>query len=113
MLQGAIFAVGLAAVAAWLLAAISLVRIVLLVPRGKRISSLTASGFMQFQKVRELGGPQVDIHLRRYAWAFATFFFAIVASMFLGMMLSIEAHDAAQSAAATLPTFMPSASLES
>jgi hypothetical protein len=92
---------GLVALGAWVVAALSLIATLRLVPAGKRVSALFSSGFWQFQKVRQLGGPGVDAHLQRYAFAFVVFFFAIIASMFIGMMLSIEAHEVAQAAAAS------------
>ena len=112
MLETAASAAVLVAMVAWVVAAISLIRILLLVPHGKRWKAITASGFWQFEQVRKLGGPRVDGHLQRYMWAFAVFFLAIVGSMFFGIMLSIQANDAAQSAA-SIHSLMPSASLES
>jgi len=111
MLEFAASAAVFVAMVAWVVAAISLIRVLLLVPHGQRWKAITASGFWQFEQVRKLGGPGVDGHLQRYVWAFSAFFFAIIASMFLGIMLSIQANDAVE--AASLHSLMPPASLES
>jgi len=114
MLQALVSVMGVVAFGAWIVAALSLIGALRLVPHGQRVSALFSAGFWQFQKVRQLGGPRVDAHIVRYGWAFAVFFFAIIASMFLGMMLSIEAHEAQQAAdTAMLIHSMPPASLES
>jgi hypothetical protein len=99
MLQALISLIALVAAGAWIVAALSLIGALRLVPAGQRVAALFSAGFWQFQKVRALGGPDVDLHLQRYAFAFVVFFFAIIASMFLGMVLSIEAHNAAAAAA--------------
>lgn len=76
----------LLAVSAWVVAAVSLVRAIALVPKGQRLSALFSSGFWQFEKIRALGGPEVDIHLRRYMYGFGAFFLAIVLGMALGII---------------------------
>ena len=113
MLQALVTVTGVVAFGAWIIAALSLIGVLRLVPHGQRASALFSAGFWQFHKVRQLGGPGVDAHIVRYGWAFAVFFFAIIASMFVGIMLSIEAHDARAAASAALISVMPPASLES
>jgi hypothetical protein len=98
VLQAFVSLVGVVAFGAWIVAALSLIGALRLVPAGRRASALFSAGFWQFQRVRALGGPGVDAHLQRYAFAFVVFFFAIIASMFLGTMLSIQASDAAAAA---------------
>jgi hypothetical protein len=78
--------VALVAVAAWVVAAVSLFRVIALVPAGQRLSALFSSGFWQFDKVRALGGADVDVHLRRFGYAFGAFFLAIVVGMLIGIV---------------------------
>jgi hypothetical protein len=71
-------------VGAWIVAAVSLWRAVALVPRGQRLSALFSSGWWQFEKLRALGGPGVDVQLQRYVWAFGVFFVVIACGIVLG-----------------------------
>ena len=80
--------VSLVAAAAWIVAAVSLFRVVALVPAGQRLSALFSSGMWQFEKLRALGGAEVDVHLRRFTHAFGAFFLALVVGMLVGIVAS-------------------------
>lgn len=99
MIQALVGIVTLVAVAAWVVAAVSLFRAIALVPKGQRLSALFSSGFWQFEKVRALGGAGVDVHLKRYGYAFGAFFFAIVVGMLLGVVATATSRGTAASAA--------------
>jgi hypothetical protein len=84
---------GLVAVAAWLTAVYSAIQVIRLVPRGKRLGAWFTLGWWQFEKLRALGGPGVEPHLKRYVQGFLGFFAAILVSMVLGGLAAVSAQN--------------------
>jgi hypothetical protein len=81
---------GLVAVGAWIVALVSALSILNLVPSGQKLSAWFQIGWWQFDKIKAVAGPAAEPHIKRYTMAFLTFFGAILAS-FVVVALTISA----------------------
>ena len=98
---------GLVALVAWIVAVISALSAIRLVPAGQRLSAWFTLGWWRFDKLRTLAGAGVEPHIRRYTWAFLTFFLDIIAAMIVGVFVTIAVQNGstnADQALVRLPT---------
>jgi hypothetical protein len=95
MLGTLIFLLGLVAMAAWLVAVYSAVRIAGLVGAGQRLNAWYRLGLWHFDKVRALAGDRSIPHIRRYIQGFLAFFTAIVAAMAITASVAIMTPNTA------------------
>ena len=71
----------LAAVAfgAWIVAFSAAISIWRIMPAGHRLKSLFSLGWLNFDSIREIAGPEADRYTKRYVYALVVFFVAIAA----------------------------------
>ena len=71
----------LAAVAfgAWIMAFSAAISIWRIMPTGHRLKSLFSLGWLNFDSIREIAGPEADRYTKRYVYALVVFFVAIAA----------------------------------
>lgn len=77
----------LIAVGSWLVALTSAIQLWRLLPAGHRLKSLFSLGWLQFDSIRDIAGPQADRYTKRYVWALVVFFVVIAA--FLAVTVAV------------------------
>ena len=102
MLGVAIGLIVIVAVGAWVVALMSALSIVGLVPAGQRLKSWFALGGWRFDEIRAVGGVAVEPHLKRYQLAFAAFFAVVIAAAALGVLLGADQQNTTHEDAAVL-----------
>ncbi|MDP1730082.1 MAG: hypothetical protein Q8L54_02675 [Devosia sp.] len=98
MLGMLILMLAVVAIAAWLVAVYSAVRIAGLVTAGQRLNIWFRLGLWRFDKVRTLAGDASIPHIKRYIQGFLAFFAAIIAAMVITASAAITTPDAAATA---------------
>jgi hypothetical protein len=86
---------GTVAVGAWIVALASALQIVRLAPAGQRLSVWFTLGWWRFDKIRAIAGPAANPLIRRYVWAFATFFVAVVFIIVISLLVAIDNQNGA------------------
>ena len=81
MLAALVGLLALIAFAAWGTALMSAVTLWRMMPAGHRLKSLFSLGWLQFDSIREIAGPEADRYTRRYVWALVVFFVVIALLM--------------------------------
>ena len=93
MLAAIIVVLALAAVAAWLVAAVSALSIVGLAPRGQKFKAYLALGWWRFARVEAIAGPAAAPHIAHYRKAFLAFFACIILAVAIVFLLIVERQN--------------------
>jgi hypothetical protein len=88
---------GTIAVGAWIVAVVSALQIVRLVPAGKRLSAWFDLGWWRFDNIRAVAGPAADPLIKRYVLSFAAFFVAVLGTIVVSILVTITGQNAAAS----------------
>jgi hypothetical protein len=85
----------LAAVAfgAWIVAFVAAISIWRIMPAGHRLKSLFSLGWLNFDSIREIAGPEADRYTKRYVYALVVFFVAIAAVFALTVALIVTSQN--------------------
>ncbi len=83
-----------AAFGAWVTAFWSAISLWRLMPQGHRLKSIWSLGWLQFDSIREIAGPEADRHTKRYVYALVVFFVAIAAFMALTVVIIVTGQNA-------------------
>jgi hypothetical protein len=73
-----------------LAAAISIWRIM---PEGHKLKSLFSLGWLNFDSIRDIAGPEADRYTKRYVWALVVFFVAIAAFFALTVVIIVTGQN--------------------
>ena len=85
---------GVVAFGAWVTAFWSAVSIWRAMPAGHRLKGFFDLGWLKFDSIRELAGPEVDRYTKRYVYALVVFFVAIAAFMALTVVIIVTGQNA-------------------
>lgn len=85
---------GVVAFGAWVTAFWSAVSIWRAMPAGHRLKGFFDLGWLKFNSIRELAGPEVDRYTKRYVYALVIFFVAIAAFMALTVVIIVTGQNA-------------------
>ena len=79
--------VAVLAVFSWIIVAISVVRILMLAPKGKKVAVYGNLGWGKFDDIRAIVGPAADPHIRAMKRAGIAFVACVLIGMGLGAIL--------------------------
>jgi hypothetical protein len=85
---------GVVAFGAWVTAFWSAVSIWRAMPAGHRLKGFFDLGWLKFDSIRDLAGPEVDRYTKRYVYALVVFFVAIAAFMALTVVIIVTGQNA-------------------
>jgi len=85
---------GVIAFGAWITAFWSAISIWRLMPAGHRLKGFFDLGWLKFDSIRDLAGPEADSYTRRYVYALVVFFVAIAAFMALTVVIIVTGQNA-------------------
>lgn len=78
------------AVASFAVAAYSFSRVILLMPKGRRLAGVFTTGWWQFDRITELCGPAAHPHVRRYIKATMLFLACVIGGIGLSIVLAAD-----------------------
>jgi hypothetical protein len=84
----------LIAAGAWIMAFWSAISIWRAIPAGHRLKSFFDLGWLKFDSIRDLAGPEADRYTKRYVYALVVFFVAIAAFMALTVVIIVTGQNA-------------------
>jgi hypothetical protein len=84
----------LIAAGAWITAFWSAISIWRAIPAGHRLKSFFDLGWLKFDSIRDLAGPEADRYTKRYVYALVVFFVAIAAFMALTVVIIVTGQNA-------------------
>ena len=79
---------------AWITAFLSAISIWRVMPAGHRLRGFFDLGWLKFDSIRELAGPEADRYTKRYVYALVVFFVAIAAFMALTVVIIVNGQNA-------------------
>ena len=85
---------GVVAFGAWITAFWSALSLWRLMPAGHRLKSIWSLGWLQFDSIREVAGPEADTYTKRYVYALVVFFVTIAAFMALTVVIIVTGQNA-------------------
>ena len=85
---------GVVAFGAWITAFWSAISIWRVMPAGHRLRGFFDLGWLKFDSIRELAGPEADRYTKRYVYALVVFFVAIAAFMALTVVIIVTGQNA-------------------
>ena len=86
--------IAVVAVGSWITAFWSAIAVWRLMPQGHRLKSLFSLGWLQFDSIRDIAGPEADRYTKRYVWALVVFFVSIAAFMALTVVIIVTGQNA-------------------
>lgn len=86
--------IGVVAFGAWITAFWSALSLWRLMPDGHRLKSLWSLGWLQFNSIRSIAGPEADRYTRRYVYALVVFFVSVAAFMALTVIIIVTGQNA-------------------
>lgn len=86
--------IAVVAFGSWITAFWSAISLWRLMPQGHRLKSLFSLGWLQFDTIRDVAGPEADRYTRRYVWALVVFFVSIAAFMALTVVIIVTGQNA-------------------
>ena len=85
---------GVVAFGAWITAFWSAISIWRVMPAGHRLRGFFDLGWLKFDSIRELAGPEADRYTKRYVYALVVFFVTIAAFMALTVVIIVTGQNA-------------------
>jgi len=85
---------GILAVGSWITALSSALALWRLVPAGHPLKSIWSLGWLQFDTIRQVAGPEADRYSRRYVYALVVFFVTIAAFVALAVAIIVTGQNA-------------------
>jgi hypothetical protein len=79
---------------AWIVALVSAISIWRMMPAGHRLKSLFSLGWLNFDSIRDIAGPEADRYTKRYVYALVVFFVAIAAFFALTVVVIVTGQNA-------------------
>lgn len=83
----------LIAAIAWGVALASAIALWRMMPAGHKLKSFFSLGWLQFDSIRDIAGPEADRYTRRYVWALVVFFVVIAAFMALTVVMVVTSQN--------------------
>ena len=83
----------LVAFGAWVLAFVSAIAVWRMMPEGHKLKSLFSLGWLQFDSIRDIAGPEADRYTRRYVYALVVFFVVIAAFFALTVAMVVTGRN--------------------
>ena len=80
--------------AAWLTALLAAIGLWRTMPAGHRLKGFFDLGWLKFDSIREIAGPEADRYTKRYVWALVVFFVTIVAFFALTVVIIVSGQNA-------------------
>ena len=79
---------------AWVTALTAAIGLWRAMPAGHRLKGFFDLGWLKFDSIREIAGPDADRYTKRYVWALVVFFVAIAAFFALTVVIIVSGQNA-------------------
>jgi len=84
---------GVVAVGAWVVALVAAIGLWRRVPAGHRLKGLFDPGWLKFDTLPELAGPELSGYSKRYVWALVVFFVTVAALVAVMVVIVVSGQN--------------------
>jgi len=84
---------GVLAVGAWVMSFAAAIEIYRMMPAGHKLKSFFNLGWLNFDHIHEIAGPEARKQTRRYVWGLVGFFVAIAGFMVVVFLMIVESQN--------------------
>jgi hypothetical protein len=78
---------------AWITAFAAAISVWRMMPAGHKLKSLFSLGWLNFDAIRDIAGPDADRYTKRYVYALVVFFVAIAAFFALTVVIIVTGRN--------------------